>query len=114
VKLQLQQSAVLAGKDRESNGGLSQIDLGTYDDEDDRDSSSDSSSTSDSDDSEMSSQRRARSRRRNEKSRESRRRRRYRFAVPEGLFEKPSSSVCFTMEDVYKELLVLPDDKGSF
>jgi hypothetical protein len=34
--------------------------------------------------------------------------------VPEGLFEKPSFSVCFTLEVVYKALLVLPDDKGSF
>jgi hypothetical protein len=33
--------------------------------------------------------------------------------VPEGLFEKPSSSVCFTLKDVYKALLVFPDDKGS-
>jgi hypothetical protein len=86
VKLQLQQSAVLAGKDRESSGGLSQIDVGTSDDEDDDDSSSDLSSSSESDDSETTSQHLARRRRRKEKRRESRRRRRERFAVPEGLF----------------------------
>jgi hypothetical protein len=114
VKLQLQQSPVLAGRDRKSSGGLSQIDLGTSDDEDDHDYSSDSSSSSEYDDSETTSQSLATRRRRKEKRRESRRRRRERFAVPEGLFEKPSSSVCFTLEDVYKALLVLPDDKGTF
>jgi hypothetical protein len=114
VKLQLQQSAVLAGKDGESSGGLSQIDLSTSDDEDDHDSSSDSSSSSEFDDFKTTSQRLARRRRRKEKLRESRRRRRERFAVPERLFEKPSSSVCFTLEDVYKALLVFPDGEGSF
>jgi Zinc knuckle len=114
VKMQLQQSAVLAGKDRESSRGLSQNDLGTSDDEDGHDSSSDSSSSSESNDSDVTSQRLARRRRHKEKRRESRRRRRERFAVPEGLFEKQYSSVCFTLDDVCKALLVLPDDKGSF
>jgi hypothetical protein len=114
LKLQLQQSAVLAGKDGESSRGLSQIDLGTSDDEDGHDCSSDLSSSSEPDDSDTTSQRLERHRRRKEKRRESRRRRRERFAVPEGLFEKPSSSVCFTLEDVYKRYWCYRKTKDLF
>jgi hypothetical protein len=82
----------LAGKDRESSGGLSQNDLGTSDDEGGHDSLSDLSSLSESDDSDTTSQRLAKRWRRKQKRLESRRRRRERFAVSEGLFEKPISS----------------------